>query len=75
MAALVADKELHHLKTLLEKEALLRASKHVINEILRDTSDTHLSAVIAHLFNLILAPFPLLAKLEDGSITVTTAQT
>ena len=66
---LVADKELNHLKSLLEKEALVRAAKHLINEQLRDVPDTHLSAVLVHLFNLLLAPFPLLEKLQDGTIT------
>ena len=46
----------------------MRAVKHIVNQELREASDTHISAVLAHLFNLILAPFPLLEKLEDGSI-------
>jgi protein TIF31 len=64
----IADKELNHLKTLLEREALVRAVKHLFNEQLRDASDTHLSKILAHLFNLLLAPLPLIEKLDDGSI-------
>ena len=68
VAKLVADKELAHLKTLLEREALVRSIKHLFNEQLRETPETHISSVLAHLYNLVLAPFPLLEKLEDGSI-------
>ena len=64
----IQDKELNHLKTLLEREAVVRSAKHLINAELRETSDTHLSAVVAHLLNLLVAPLPLIAKLDDGSI-------
>lgn len=62
------DKELNHLKLLLEKEAILRSAKHIFNEYLRDTPDTYLSSVIAHLFNILLAPFPLLDLLNEDII-------
>jgi protein TIF31 len=75
VSQVLADKELNHLKTLIEREALVRSAKHLINAELRETSDTHLSAVIAHLLNLILAPLPLIAKLDDGSISYPTAST
>ena len=52
------DKELNHLKTLLEREVVFRSAKHIFNEHLRDTTDTYLSSVISHLFNILLAPFP-----------------
>ena len=65
----LADKELNHLKTLLERDAFVRSAKHLINEELRETSDTHLSAVVAHLLNLLVAPLPLIAKMDDGSIS------
>lgn len=51
VSALVADKNLHHLKTLLEREAVVRSVKHLFNEKLREASDSHISAVLAHLFN------------------------
>lgn len=63
----IKEKELNHLKTLLEREAVVRSVKHLANMYLREVSDTHLSAVLAHLFNLIFAPFPHLARLEDNS--------
>lgn len=69
VAELVADKELNHLKTLLERESVVRSIKHIFNEYLRETSDTHVSAVLSHLFNLILAPFPLLEKLEKNELS------
>ena len=69
LAKEIESKELNHLKTLLEREAVMRSCKHLFNEYLRETADTHLSSLLAHLFNLVLAPFPLLEKLEEGSIT------
>jgi protein TIF31 len=68
VASVVAGQELHHIKTLLEREVVVRSVKHLVNHELRESSDTHLSATLAHLFNLLLAPFPLLEKLETGSI-------
>lgn len=69
LSKLIAEKELNHLKTLIEREAVVRSCKHLFNEHLREVFDTHLSSVLAHLFNLLLAPFPLLEKLESGEIT------
>lgn len=68
VAKALDGKELTHLKTLLEREAFVRALKHIANEELREGSDTYLSATIAHIFNLVLSPFPLLEKLEQGTI-------
>lgn len=64
----IKEKELNHLKTLIERDAIMRSAKHLINAELRETSDTYLSAVIAHLLNLLVAPLSLLDKLNDGSI-------
>jgi hypothetical protein len=64
----IADKELFHLKTLLEREALVRSVKHLFNEKLRNTPDSHVSKVLAHLFNILLAPLPLVEKLDSGAI-------
>lgn len=63
------DKELNHLKILIEREVIFRSAKHLINEHIRDSSDTYLSSVISHLLNLVLAPFPFLAALNEGRIT------
>jgi hypothetical protein len=63
------DKELNHLKTLIEREVVFRAAKHIFNEYIRESPDTYLSSTISHLLNLLLAPTPLLQKLNDGSIT------
>ena len=64
----IADKELFHLKTLLEREALVRSVKHLFNEKLRNTPDSHVSKVLAHLFNILLAPLPQVEKLNSGAI-------
>lgn len=63
------DKELNHLKILLEREAVFRSAKHLINEHIRESSDTYLASTISHLFNLLLAPFPFIAQLNEGKIT------
>ena len=65
----IAAKDLNHLKTFLEREALVRSVKHLFNEKLRDTPDSHLSKVLAHLFNILLAPQPLIEKLDSGVIS------
>lgn len=44
----------------LEREVALRSFKHVINEWMRDNSELFTSEVIAHCFNLLLAPAPFL---------------
>lgn len=62
------DKELNHLKTLLEREVVFRATKHIFNEQIRESSDTYLSSVISHLFNILLAPFPFIDQLNEGKI-------
>ena len=65
----IADKELNHLKTLLEREAIVRSVKHLFNEKLRETPDSHVSKVLAHMFNILLAPLPLVEKLDKGVIS------
>ncbi len=65
----IKDKELNHLKTLLEREVVFRAAKHIFNEHIRDSPDTYLSSTVSHLLNLLLAPFPLQAKMNEGNIT------
>lgn len=62
------EKELNHLKTMLEREVVFRSAKHIFNEHLRDCSDTYLSSVISHLFNILLAPFPFIEQLNEGKI-------
>lgn len=54
---------------MLEKEVILRCAKHIFNEHIRETPDTYLSSVIAHLFNILLASFPFVDLLNDGKIT------
>jgi protein TIF31 len=65
----IKDKELNHLKVLLEREAVFRAAKHLINEYIRDCPDTYLASVMSHLLNMLLAPQPMIQKMDDGTIT------
>jgi hypothetical protein len=60
IAEQVKGKALIHLKVLFEKEVVFRSAKHIFNEQIRESSDMYLSSVISHLFNLLLAPFPLI---------------
>jgi hypothetical protein len=62
------------LKTFLEREVLVRAVKHLFNEKLRDTPDSHISKVLAHLFNILLSPLPLVEKLDTGIISYPISQ-
>lgn len=62
------DTELTHFKVMLEKEVVFRSIKHIFNEQLRDSSNLYLSSVITHLFNLLLAPYPLIDLLNEGKI-------
>ena len=62
------DKEYQHVKTLLEKEVLLRGAKHVINECIRECPVVYTSSVIAHLFNCLVAPTPMREKMEKDQI-------
>lgn len=64
----IKDKELNHLKTLLEREVVFRSVKHIFNEHIRESTDTYLSSTISHLFNILLAPFPLIDQLNEGKI-------
>ena len=64
---------MNHLKTLLEREAVVRAAKHLINAELRETSDTHVSAVVAHLLNVLVAPLPMVARMDQGEIVYPSA--
>jgi hypothetical protein len=57
------------LKTFLEREVLVRSVKHLFNEKLRDTPDSHISKVLAHLFNILLSPLPQVEKLDTGVIS------
>jgi Translation initiation factor eIF3 subunit 135 len=58
IADLIKDKDFYHVKLLLEREVVFRCFKHILNEEMRLSSDTYLSSVISHLFNILLAPFP-----------------
>lgn len=57
-----------HIKILLEKEAILRAAKHIFNEQIRESSNLYLSSVISHLLNMLLAPAPQLDLMNEGKI-------
>ena len=62
------DSKSSFLKALLEKEAIFRSFKHILNEYIRDSNETYLSSVIAHLLNLLLAPFPFIKLLDEGQL-------
>ena len=68
VATELKDKELNHLKIMLERDAVFRSAKHLINEHIRDSSDTYLSSTISHLFNILLAPFPFIQLLNEDKI-------
>ena len=60
-----------HIKTILEREVLMRSAKHVFNRILREESgdcELHLAKIVSHLLNCLLAPIPFFAALNSGKI-------
>ncbi|MFS8159932.1 MAG: hypothetical protein ACMG6E_06925 [Candidatus Roizmanbacteria bacterium] len=68
IADLVKDKDLYHIKLLLEREVVFRCFKHILNEEMRLSSDSYLSSVISHLFNILLAPFPFIEMMDQDKI-------
>ena len=60
-----------HIKTLLEREIFLRSAKHVVNRIIKEEkgeSDLHLSQVISHCLNCLLAPTPFIQAMNQGNL-------
>ena len=60
-----------HLKTIVEREIVVRCAKHVIKRYLRDQltfSTLHLSNCVSHLLNLLLCPSPFLHNLNNGTV-------
>jgi hypothetical protein len=62
------DKELNHLKVMIEREVVFRSAKHLFNEYIRESSDTYLSSTISHLLNILLAPSPFIEQMNEGKI-------
>ena len=60
-----------HVKTILEREVLMRSAKHVFNRILREESgdsELHQAQIVSHLLNCLLAPTPFIPHLNSGQI-------
>jgi hypothetical protein len=68
VATELKDKELNHLKTMVEREVVFRSAKHIFNENIRDSSDTYLSSTISYLLNLLLAPTPFIDLMNEDKI-------
>jgi protein TIF31 len=62
------ESDSNHLKFMLEREVVFRCCKHIFNEYIRSTCDPYISSVIAHLLNILLAPFPFLDYLNQEKI-------
>ena len=66
--------DFNHIKTILEREVLMRSAKHVFNRILKEDigeGELHLAQIVSHLLNCLLAPTPFHAKLNSGEIKLT----
>lgn len=60
-----------HIKTILEREVLMRSAKHVFNRIIKEESgesELHLAQIVSHLLNCLLAPTSFIAQLNSGRI-------
>lgn len=60
-----------HVKALLERDIFVRSAKHVVNRIIKEEkgeSDLHLSQVISHCLNCLLAPHPFIQSMNTGKV-------
>jgi len=57
VAEVIKDKDLAHMKTIFEREVIVRCAKHLLNKYVRECESPELlSAIISHFFNCLLAP-------------------
>ena len=73
IAHLDMNGDFKHVKTVLEREIVLRCAKHVFNRIIKDESgesELHLAQIISHLLNCLFAPTPFLPHLNSGKLKV-----
>lgn len=67
------NKKVGYFKYLLEREVVIRCTKHILNQYIRDNENSELlGAIIAHLLNCLLAPKEFLKRLDDGAVTYKT---
>lgn len=63
----IKDKNLTHMKFMLEREVVIRCLKHLINKYIKDCPSNDLYGdVVSHLFNIFLAPKDFIKRLDDG---------
>ena len=63
------NKKVGYFKYLLEREVVIRCTKHILNQYIRDNENSELlGAVIAHLLNCLLAPREFLKRMDDGAM-------
>ena len=75
VADLVAKKENNsQLKYMLEREVVLRAFKHIINQEIRECqSPEYLSHIVCHLFNCLFASKDFSKKLDNKAVVMQVA--
>ena len=65
----IKDKNLTHMKFMLEREVIIRCLKHLINNYIKNCpSDDLLGDVVSHLLNIFFAPRDFIKRLDDGQI-------
>lgn len=65
----IKDKNLTHMKYMLEREVIIRSFKHILNQYLKNCpSDDLLGETVSHLFNIFFAPKEFIKRLDEGSI-------
>lgn len=63
------NKKVAYFRYLLEREVVIRCTKHILNQYIRDNESSELlGAVIAHLLNCLLAPKEFLKRMDDGAV-------
>lgn len=65
----IKDKNLTHMKFLLEREVIMRTMKHLLNKYLRECPSADMMAdTVCHVLNCLLAPKDFQKKMDDGLV-------
>lgn len=65
----IKDKNLTHMKFLLEREVIMRTMKHLLNKYLRECPSADMMAdTVSHVLNCLLAPKDFQKKMDDGIV-------
>lgn len=65
----IKDKNMNHMKYMLEREVVVRCMKHIMNKYIRECeSEELLGATVSHILNCLLAPKEFIKRLDEKQI-------